>query len=42
MMMTDDFVDAAIARARCVLPVPGGPWSKMPRGGFRPILSHGG
>ena len=25
-----------MARARCVLPVPGGPWSRIPRGGFSP------
>jgi hypothetical protein len=36
IIKTDDFVDDAIARARCVLPVPGGPWSKIPRGGLRP------
>lgn len=33
---TDDFVDDAMARAKCVLPVPGGPWSKIPLGGLRP------
>ena len=37
MMMTEDPVEAAIARARWVFPVPGGPCSKIPRGGFRPV-----
>lgn len=37
-MITDDLVDAAMARARCVLPVPGGPCRRIPRGGFRSIV----
>jgi hypothetical protein len=35
-MSTEEFVEAAIARARWVLPVPGGPCRRIPRGGFRP------
>ncbi len=33
----DEPVEAEIARARCVFPVPGGPWRSNPRGGLRPI-----
>ena len=40
-MRTAEPVEAAIARARWVLPVPGGPWSRMPRGGLSPVV-HGG
>jgi len=32
---TDEPVEAEIARARCVFPVPGGPWRSNPRGGLR-------
>ena len=39
-MMTDEPVDAAIARARCVFPVPGGPCRSIPRGGLSPTLSQ--
>lgn len=35
-MSTAEPVEAAIARARCVFPVPGGPWRSTPRGGLRP------
>ena len=38
--MTDEPVDAAIARARCVFPVPGGPCRSIPRGGLSPTLSQ--
>ena len=33
---TEDRVEATTARARWVFPVPGGPCSKIPFGGFRP------
>ena len=33
---TDEPVEVEIARARCVFPVPGGPWRSSPRGGLRP------
>lgn len=32
---TDEPVEAEIARARCVFPVPEGPWRSNPRGGLR-------
>jgi hypothetical protein len=31
-------VDEAMARARCVFPVPGAPCNKIPRGGLRPVF----
>ena len=34
--MMNELVEDAIARARWVFPVPGGPWSRTPRGGLRP------
>ena len=35
-MRTDEPVEADIALARWVFPVPGGPWRSNPRGGLRP------
>jgi len=38
MASVNECVDDATARARCVLPVPGGPWRRIPRGGLSPAL----
>ena len=36
MTRTEERVEDAIARARCVFPVPGGPCRSIPFGGFKP------
>lgn len=37
MTSTDELVEEAIARARWVFPVPGGPCRSIPLGGLRPV-----
>ena len=38
MVWSVEFVERAMERARRVFPVPGGPYRRIPRGGFSPVL----